>query len=203
MSRIKSSSETQNQLQLEQLTAIVATLDACIRDTNARLYISGQHAFDESLIFGTRDAYLRLASELLKFLVAAELGETVRTKTAGIPIQTSGSISDAFNSCSEVILDSSDLVETDAQARELFEYFWEQQEQTTSTRHNSDFSKQEFRDCNPTDVKLSNCKITGWKINCAARGDLVAYYQAKSPRIFRELSHKAGACWRHFPKPYL
>lgn len=133
------------------------------------------------MIFGTSDAYLRLASELLKFIVAAERGETRKTENAGIPIQTSGSISDTFDSCSEVILDNSDLVETEEQARKLFEYFSEQQAQTFSICHMADYSKQEFQDCNFTDVELVNCKTAGLKINGIALQDLLDCYKKSAP----------------------
>lgn len=174
-------SQRQLHIKSEELTSVAETLDALVKNKEARLYISGQHALDESLIFGTSDAYLRLASELVKFIVAAERGETRKTESVGIPIQTSGSISDTFDSCSEVILDNSDLVETEEQARKLFEYFWEQQAQTTFTCHMADYSKQEFQDCNFTDVELINCKTAGLKINGVELQNLLACYKANFP----------------------
>ena len=157
----------------QELTLVGQTLDALIHNKEARLYISGQHAFDESLIFGTTDAYLRLTSELVKFIVATQRGETTETETAGIQIQTSGSLSSVFDSCSEVILDNSDLVQTQAEARKLFEYFWDLNAQTVSIQHFANYSNEKFQNCNFTDVELINCKTTGLKINGIALQDLL------------------------------
>lgn len=117
----------------------------------------------------------------MKFIVAAERGETEKTETAGISIQTSGSISDVFDGCSEVILDNSDLVETEEQARKLFEYFWDQQAQTSSICHVADYSNQKFQNCNFTEVELVNCKMAGLKINGIALQDLLDCYKTNAP----------------------
>ena len=164
----------------KNLTSVCQSLDALIENEEARIYISGQHALDESLIFGTTDAYLRLARELLKFVVAAQRGEAKWCEMDGIAIQTDGSIVNAFDSCSEVILDNSDLVQTEAQARQLFEHYGDANAQTVSTRHLADYSNEKFQDCNFTDVELTNCKTAGLKINGIALQDLLDCYQQRS-----------------------
>ena len=160
-----------------ELISTSQNLDALVRNKEARLYISGQHAFDESLIFGTADAYLRLASELVSFIAATQRGETSETETDGIKIQTSGSISQVFDSCSEIILDNSDLVQTEADARVLFEYFHDQQAQGFSICHMADYSNQEFQNCNFADAELTNCQTAGMKINGIALQDLLDCYE--------------------------
>ena len=161
----------------KELTSIAQILDVLIQNPDERLYISGQHAFDESLIFGTTDAYLRLALELIKFIGATQCGEAHATETDGIKIQTSGSISNVFESCSEVILDNSDLVQTEADARKLFEYFHDQQAQSFSICHMADYSKQKFQDCDFTDAEITNCKTAGLRINGIALEALLDCYR--------------------------
>ena len=167
----------------KELISAAQTIDALVQNKEAHLYISGQHALDESLIFGTTDAYLRLTCELLKFIVATQRGETHQTETDGIKIQTSGSISKVFDWRSEIILDNSDLVESEAEARQLCEHFRQEQEQTISTRHLADYSKEKFQDCNFSDVELVNCKTAGLKINGIALQDLLDCYEKNVSKL--------------------
>ena len=166
-----------SEIMKEELISIRQKLDALVRNKEARLYISGQHAFDEALIFGTTDAYLRLTSELVKFIIAAQNGEATETETNGVKVQTSGFISDVFDWRSEVILDNSDLVQTEEYARQLCEYFRKQQQQTISTLHFANYSNEKFQDCDFSDAEFIDCKTAGLKINGIALQDLLDCYE--------------------------
>ena len=156
----------------DKLAEICEELNKLVQNQDARIYASGQHALDESLVFGTTDAYLRFASELIKFIVAAQRNEVDAHEIKGIKIQTSGSISGVFDSCSEIVFDNSDLVPTEADARKLFEYFWDMQQGTIATYHMADYKGNGFHDCDFTNVELTNCKTVGMKINGVLIQDL-------------------------------
>ena len=160
----------------DKLPEICQTLDNLVQNKNARIYASGMHALDESLVFGTADAYLRFASELVKFVAAAQNNEVESREIEGIKIQTGGSIHNAFDWCSKIVFDNSDLVSTEADARKLFEYWWSLQQETISTRHMADYAGENFQDCDFTDVDLINCRVKGMKINGILLEDLLDNY---------------------------
>lgn len=157
----------------EKLAEICEALDNLVQNHDARIYASSQHALDESLVFGTTDAYLRLASELIRFVVAAQRDEAEVREIDGIKIQTSGSINSVFSSCSDIIFDNSDLVATETEARKLFEYWWDLQQGSISTLHFANYNGEHFQNCDFTDVQLKNCKIAGMKVNGTPLQDLL------------------------------
>lgn len=160
----------------DELAEICEELDNLVQNQDARIYASGQHALDESLVFGTTDAYLRFASELIKFVVAAQRNEVEAREVEGVKIQTSGSISGVFDSCSEIIFDNSDLVLTEADARKLFEYWWDLQQGTVSTRHMASYKGEHFQNCDFNGVDLINCETVGMRINGLLLQDLLDRY---------------------------
>lgn len=165
----------------DTLADICATLDKLTQNQDARIYVSGQHALDESLVFGTTDAYLRLASELIKFVVAAQRNEVDRCESDGIAVQTSPLISGVFDACSEIRFDNSDLVSTEAEARQLFEYWWGIQQDSILTQQNADYSGEHFRKCDFSNVEIEkSCKTVGMKINGILLQDLLDHYNDKS-----------------------
>ncbi|HEX8834007.1 MAG TPA: hypothetical protein VF719_07385 [Abditibacteriaceae bacterium] len=156
-----------------KLAEICEALHNLVQNSDARIYVSSQDALDESGVFGTTDAYLRFASELIKFVRAAQCNEVDTCEIEGVKIQTSGSILSVFDSCSEIRLNNSDLVSSQADARKLFEYWWSSQQGVISRYNMANFRSNGFQDCDFTDTELTNCKTAGMRINGILLQDLL------------------------------
>lgn len=157
----------------EKLAEIHAALEQLVQNPEAGVYVSGEHALDESLLFGTSDAYLRLAAELVKAVLASQRGELDVQEMGGLEVQTSSSISSAFDSCSEIIFDNGDLVKTESEARQLFEYLWDSQQETKISHHMANYNNVTFQNCDFTNAELKRCKLSGMTIDGIAVEELI------------------------------
>lgn len=163
-----------------KLNEICKVLDQLIEDRTAHIYVDGQHAIDESLMFGTADAYLSLAVKLLEFVVASQQNAVEIVELEGITVQTSNSIIKAFHSISDIRVNSCDLVRTEAEAKELFYYWWNQNNPSHETAvhitKTANYQRHNFEDCNFKNVELKNCVTTGMVINGVSLEDLIDNY---------------------------
>ncbi len=106
-----------------ELEAIIAQLEAMTGDKSAQMFVVVDAGFDESGLVGTRDAYLRLAKSLLKFVVSAQQGELEAWNLDEKLCPSSTVINDVFDSRCEVVSITTSLAQTAQQAQEVVRYF--------------------------------------------------------------------------------
>lgn len=105
------------------LTEISQLLDANIENKQAQVFTHVQTGYDETGLTATADGYLRLAKSLVDFVVAVRRGEATPQSIDGIQCPQSPDVGRLFHWLGEVPLDSTSLVQTEAEAEQITRWF--------------------------------------------------------------------------------
>lgn len=103
------------------LEHISQLLEANVSNQEAQVFTTVQTGFDETVLIATADGYLRLAKALIDFVDAVQnrSGELYDGSTNGVHHFSSAAIGSIFHWLGEVQLDSTFLVQTEAEAEQL------------------------------------------------------------------------------------
>lgn len=105
-----------------QLQILIDEVEHLISNEQAQVSTTVETGYDECGLVGTRDAFLRLAKELLLFVDSAQRGETQQWEYDGVVVRGSTRIAQVFDSSCEVHFDTLALTDSEEQTEQVSDY---------------------------------------------------------------------------------
>jgi hypothetical protein len=110
-------------MNIHSLYDISLALEYHIQNPEAEVFTFVQTGYDETSVVATEDGYLKLAKEIIDFLIATREGKCQPYSIGNIQGQGDCSVGSVFSSISDVELDSLMLVNTATEAEKVIRYF--------------------------------------------------------------------------------